>query len=159
MDVIFKCPHCEQELSVDASGAGSEIQCPSCGGNLVIPVSESPIHRAPHIIDAMASSAAAKEEKHFKVPQHEKPAELLITKPLAPLEVAAKEGIRMRVKSIRRSDCVEVGKDRFDEVVTEFLDKVGEANVVSITTFNYTHMDLATRAWVTDYGAFIVYRG
>jgi hypothetical protein len=54
---------------------------------------------------------------------------------------------------------VEVGKDHFDEVVTAFLDKIGEASVVSISTFNYTHQDLATRQWVTDYGAFIVYRG
>jgi hypothetical protein len=107
----------------------------------------------------MASSAAAREEKHFKVPQHEKPAEALIGKPLKPLDVAAKEGIKLRVKTIRHSDCVEVGRDHFDEVVTDFLFKIGEANVVSISTFNYTHQELATRAWVTDYGAFIVYKG
>jgi len=65
----------------------------------------------------------------------------------------------MRIKTIRHSDCVEVGKDHFDEVVTKFLEKIGEPNVVSVTTFNYTHMDLATRDWVTDYGVLVIYRG
>lgn len=156
MDVIFNCPQCEQELSVDASGVGSEIECPACGQTIVIPEGQ---RVEPHPVDAISASAAAREAKHFKVPQHEKPAVELIAKPLKPMEVAARESIRMRVKSIRRSDCVEVGKDHFDEVVTAFLEKVGEPNVISISTFNYTHMDLATRAWVTDYGAFIVYRG
>ncbi len=40
MDVIFNCPKCEQELAVDASGAGSEINCPSCGQSIVIPSPE-----------------------------------------------------------------------------------------------------------------------
>lgn len=162
MDVIFQCPHCEQELSVDAVGAGTSIECPSCGQRIVIPQPQpqSQSESQPSgVVNPMKSSAAAKEEKHFAVPQHDKPAEVLIEKPLPPLEVSAKEGIHLRVKSIKRSDCVEVGKDHFDEVVTAFLDKVGEANVVSISTFNYTHMDLATRDWVTDYGAFIVYKG
>jgi hypothetical protein len=52
-----------------------------------------------------------------------------------------------------------VGKDHFDEVVSHFLEKVGEANLIKIETFNYTHQDLATREWVTDFGAMIVYRG
>jgi len=49
------------------------------------------------------------------------------------LEVAAKEAIKLRVKTIRHSDCVEVGKDHFDEVVTKFLEKIGETHLVSIT--------------------------
>ena len=40
MDVIFSCPKCEQELAVDSSGAGSEINCPSCGEPIVIPQPE-----------------------------------------------------------------------------------------------------------------------
>ena len=165
MDVIFKCPQCEQELSVDSTGAGSEIQCPSCGESIVIPPPDpqaapaAPPPPPAGPINAMATSAAAKEEKHFAVPIHDKPTENLIGKPLQPLEAAAKGAIRLRVKTIRHSDCVEVGKDHFDEMVTAFLEKTGEANVVTVSTFNYTHQDLGTRAWVTDYGAFIVYRG
>ncbi len=156
MDVIFNCSHCDQELSVDAAGAGTEIECPACGEKIVIPPAPAQ-ERGP--INSMATSAAAKEEKHFAVPVHTKPTESLISKPLPSLEVTAKEAIKLRVKSIRRSDCIEVGKDHFDEVVTLFLEKVGEANVVKIETFNYTHMDLATRDWVTDYGILILYKG
>jgi DNA-directed RNA polymerase subunit RPC12/RpoP len=159
MDVIFNCTHCDQELSVDASGAGSEIVCPSCGKNIIIP---QPRNQPPpefRPTNPMAGSAGAKEEKHFAVPVHAAPSESLISKPLVPLEVAAREGIKLRVKSIRRSDCVEVGKDHFDEVVTRFLEKIGEANLVKVDTFNYSHKDLATGEWITDYGAFVVYKG
>ena len=51
-----------------------------------------------------------------------------------------------------------LGKDHFDEVVTKFLEKTGEQNVVTVTPFNYTHQDLATRAWVTDFGVMVLYR-
>jgi len=156
MDVIFNCSHCDQELSVDAAGAGTEIECPSCGQKIVIP---QPPPQAQQQAPPIATSAAAKEEKHFAVPVHSKPTESLIGKPLPPLEAAAKEGIKIRVKSIKRSDCIEVGKDHFDEVVTHFLEKVGEANLIKMETFNYTHQDLSTRDWVTDYGVLIVYKG
>jgi DNA-directed RNA polymerase subunit RPC12/RpoP len=157
MDIDFKCPHCQQELSVDSSGAGTEIECPACGEAIIIPISDqAPVKGNPN---PMAASAGAKEEKHFSVPVRTVAAESLINKPLPPLEVAAKEGIKLRVKTIRHSDCVEVGKDHFDEVVTNFLHKVGDANVVSVSTFNYTHMDLGTRAWVTDYGILVMYKG
>ena len=156
MDIKFNCSHCQQELEVSSSEAGREIECPACNGRIVIP-------RAPgggsHPVNTIASSAAAKEEKHFSVPVHSTPAESLITKPLAPLEVSAKEGIKLRVKTIRRSDCVEVGKDHFDEVVTAFLTKVGEAHVVSVHPITYTHMDLGSREWITDFGVMVVYRG
>src|SRR6185503_13967709 len=106
----------------------------------------------------MASSAAAKEEKHFSVPVHDKPVASLIAKPLPPLDVAAKEGIKLRIKTIKRSDCVEVGRDHFDEVVTRFLEKIGESNLVSISPIGYSHQDLASREWVTDFGVMVVYK-
>lgn len=149
MDIDFKCPHCAQDLSVDAAGVGTEIECPACHETIVIPA----------VGAGGVPSSVPKEEKHFSVPVRDKPSDSLIAKPLPSLEAAAKEGIKLRIKTMRHSDCVEVGKDHFDEAVTKFLDKIGEPNVVSINTFNYTHMDLATRAWVTDYGILIVYRG
>jgi ribosomal protein S27E len=159
MDINFKCRHCEQDLSVDASGAGSEIQCPACGHTLVIPAA-SPDVLTPHVINPIASSAAAREgPKHFAVPQHEKGGESLISKPAKRYDAPANEGIQLRTKCIRHFDCVEVGKDHFDEVVTNFINKIGEPNIVKIDTFNYAHRDLETRDWVTDYGVFIVYRG
>jgi ribosomal protein S27E len=36
MDIVFNCPNCEQELAVDQSGAGSQIECPSCGETITI---------------------------------------------------------------------------------------------------------------------------
>jgi hypothetical protein len=76
------------------------------------------------------------------------------------LEAAAKEGDKkLRIKSIRRIDCMEVGHDRFDERVTEFLARIGESNIVSINTLAYTHQDIATHQLLTDYGVMVVYKG
>ena len=170
MDVIFNCPKCEQELAVDSSGAGSEINCPSCGEAIVIPQpgiggarlsngDAPPIATGHGPINAIASSAAARVEMHLKVPTDRK-TESLIAKPLAPLEVTAKEtDKKIRVKTIKHTDCIEVGHDRFDEVVTNFLGKVGEANVINISTLNYSHLDIGTQKLLTDFGVMIVYKG
>jgi DNA-directed RNA polymerase subunit RPC12/RpoP len=156
MDMVFSCPSCKQQLEADASMSGNEITCPSCQGSIVIPEANAVNIR----VNAIATSAAAKEEYHFKVPVHEGPAQPLIQKPNRPLEVAAKEGDRqMRVKTIRRTDCVEVGRDLFDDSVSEFLNKVGEAHIVSITPITYTHLDLGTRQLMTDFGVMIIYKG
>jgi len=78
----------------------------------------------PHPVNPIASSAAAKVEMHLRVPVHTAPTESLITKPLVPLEVAAKEtDKKIRVKTIRHTDCIEVGHDKFDEVVSNFLSR------------------------------------
>ena len=37
--------------------------------------------------------------------------------------------------------------------------EIGEQNIIKIDTLAYTHMDLATRAWITDFGVLIVFRG
>jgi hypothetical protein len=168
MDVIFNCPECDQELAVDSTGAGSQISCPSCGETITIPELNTPIGGpgigiAPrieaHPINAIASSAAAKVEMHLKVPVHESTVSL-IEKPRPPLEVAAKESDKkLRTKTIRHTDCIEVGHDKFDEVLTNFLGKVGEANIVSIHPINYTNLDIGTQKLMTEYGVFIVYRG
>lgn len=167
MDIIFNCPKCDQELAVDSSGAGSEITCPTCGEKIVVPQSPSqppeaamPDHDPAHPVNPIASSAAAKVEMHLKVPMHDSPSESLIAKPLKPLEVTAKETDRhIRIKTIRHTDCIEVGHDRFDEIVTEFLTKVGEGNIISINSINYTFLDIGTQKLMTEYGVLVVYRG
>src|SRR5216684_1023340 len=120
MDVIFNCPECDQELAVDSSGSGSQIPCPNCGETIVIPEPEAVgvrtggatsttaarIEGGP--VNPIASSAAARVEMHLRVPTH-KAAGSLIAKPLVPLEVAAKESDKkMRTKTIRHTDCIEV---------------------------------------------------
>jgi hypothetical protein len=169
MDVIFNCPKCDQELAVDSSGAGSEIDCPSCGESIVIPAPDSasrPLMRAVPDnagggvpMNPISSSAAAKVEMHLRVPVH-KTSEMLIEKPLAPLEFAAKESDKkIKVKTIKHTDCIEVGHDKFDEVVSNFLSKVGETNVVNIATMTYTHLDIGSQKLLTDFAVMIVYRG
>lgn len=157
MDITFTCPNCKQQLEAPTSLSGTAINCPACSHQLVIPEADPANLRTAVTVDG---NAARLEEKHFVVPVSERPTDSLIKKPLPPLEVAARaDGDRtLKVKCIRHSDCVEVGKDRFEEMVSDFLGKVGEANVVNVSTFNYQHLDLATRQMVTDYGIMVVYR-
>jgi DNA-directed RNA polymerase subunit RPC12/RpoP len=171
MDIVFNCPKCDQELAVDSSGAGSEIDCPSCGEPIKIPEGQPALAVAPvgnegvvgrmeaRTVNPIASSAAAKVALHLKVPSH-KSTESLIEKPLVPLEAAAKDTEKkIRTKTIRHTDCIEVGHDRFDEVVTNFLVKIGESNIISITTISYSYLDIGTQKLLTDFGVLIVYKG
>jgi DNA-directed RNA polymerase subunit RPC12/RpoP len=158
MDISFKCPVCEQELEVDASGAGSTIECPACTSSISVPNPDPSM-----LVPAAAAppEPPPKEEKHFSVPVHEHaPDQALIQKPNRPLEVVAKEGDKtMRIKTFKRTDCVEVGKDHFDEQVSAFLEKVGQTNIVSINPINYSYEELSTRKIMEDYGVMVVFRG
>ena len=172
MDVIFKCPNCEQELAVDAAGAGSEIECPSCAQVIVIPEPEPSVAEASptpmpaehpddvsHVVNPIAASAAAKVERHFSVPVHDGPAEVLVKKPKHTLEAAAKDLDRkVKVRTIRQTDCVEVGRDRYDDILSEFLSKVGHENVLTISPINYTYIDIGTQKLLTAYGVTVIYK-
>ena len=154
MDIVFNCPNCEQELAVDQSGAGSQIECPSCGETISIPAAPA---AAPSAIN---TSAAAKVELHLKVPVHDKPAESLIGKAKPPLEVVQKgAGRRLRIRTIRRAACIENGHDLFDEKVSAFLHEVGESNIVSTHIVGYEQFDVGVQKVMTDYGILVVYRG
>jgi hypothetical protein len=157
MDITFPCPNCNQELEADSGLAGTAIQCPACAFQLTIP---HPDYHNVKVLNPMAASAAAKEEKHFVVPVHEGPSEVLIQKPMKIDEVVPQDGrLHLRTKTIRRVDCMEVGHDRFDEVVTQFLERVGNDNLVSISPVTYTHIDIGSQKILTDFGVLIVYRG
>lgn len=157
MDITFHCTECNQELETDASAAGSQITCPACNKTITIPHPDATNLRH---INAMASSAAAKEERHFSVPVRDEPTPVLIEKPKKPLEAAAKEGSgNIHARCIRRVECIEVGHDRFEQIVTEFLQKVGEGNIISITTVNYSYVDMGSRQILSDFGVLIIYRG
>jgi DNA-directed RNA polymerase subunit RPC12/RpoP len=159
MDIAFKCPACNQELEVDGSAAGSTIDCPSCSNPVTVPAPETEEENAPASAPPTAPPPA--EEKHFSVPVREHASdEVLIKKTNRPLEVAAKESDKtLRIKSFKRSDCQEVGRDRFDEIVSMFLEKVGQTNIVNVSPINYSYLDLSTRTLLTDYGVMVVYRG
>jgi DNA-directed RNA polymerase subunit RPC12/RpoP len=174
MDLIFNCPKCGQELAVDATGAGEEIDCPNCSETIRIPEPNSPLVKTsasplpegladgsqePNIVSAIAASAAAKVKMNLKVPVTNKPPVKLIAKTSVPLTVAAKESDRkLHVKTIRHIDCVEVGHDRFDEVVTNFLTQLGEQNLISITPVNYSYLELGSQKMLTDYGVVILFK-
>ncbi len=37
MDIRFECPHCQQRIKIDESGAGLQINCPGCQALVTIP--------------------------------------------------------------------------------------------------------------------------
>ena len=39
-DIQFACPHCGLGLSVEAEDAGTELECPECGGQMMAPAPE-----------------------------------------------------------------------------------------------------------------------
>lgn len=165
MDIIFDCPNCSQELAVDSSGAGTDIECPACGETITIPVGpqKPPDSRELAVPNLTASpistSAAAKVEKHLKVPVRNSPAEPLIAKPKPPLGARAPGDKQLRIRTIRRASCIESGHDNFDEVVSKFLLEVGEGNFLALHPVGYTYFDVASQKMLTDYGVVVVYRG
>src|SRR5687767_7285762 len=110
MDIMFICPNCKQQLEAPTSLSGTAINCPSCNNQLIIPEAD-PANLRTGSGPTDDGNAARLEEKHFVVPVSERPTESLIRKALPPLEVAARtDGERtLHVKTIRHSDCVEVG--------------------------------------------------
>jgi ribosomal protein S27E len=169
MDIVFNCPNCDQELAVDQSGAGSDIECPSCGATITIPAASGtgkvttgslPAAGPPPAPSAINTSAAAKIEMHLKVPVHDKPAESLIAKAKPPLEVVQKgSGKRLRIRTIRRAACIENGHDLFDDKVSEFIQDVGESNILSTHIVSYEQFDVGIQKIMTDYGILVIYRG
>lgn len=153
MDVTFTCPSCKQQLAADVTLAGSQIPCPTCNTPIEVPQATAVNIKPNH-------SVAAGPEKHFSVPVHDTPTEVLVRKPTHVEEEVVHTGPeKLKIKTIRRSDCVEVGRDRFDETVSEFLGKVGHEKVVSLAPVNYSHVDLATRQLMNDFGVIIAYKG
>jgi len=169
MDIVFDCPHCEQELAVDSTGAGSEIECPACHETITIPAQSTKGVIAPVPTEAHApslhpsainSSAAAKVEMHLKVPVRNTPTETLIVKPKPPLEAVVRgAGKQIRTHTIKHGACVESGHDKFDEVSAKFLNEVGEPNIIAIHTISYSFVDIGTQKLLNDYGLLVIYRG
>jgi hypothetical protein len=170
MDIIFNCPYCDQELAADPVDSGTEIECPSCAKTILIPAADADgtrsaatapaVEAAPETPPAAAPAGQAhRVMKEFTVPQRAT-SESLIQKANKPLDVAAKDtGRHLRVKTIKHGDCVEVGHDKFDEITTNFLAKIGDDNFVSITPVSYTHVDVGTQKFIADFAVVIVYKG
>ena len=161
MDIIFDCPNCQQELAVDSAGAGTEIECPSCGETITIPEESTKPAAEGTVItgqpaNPIASSAAAKVEKHLKVPLRDKPAEPLVKKVLSAAPLNKGTGKKILLHTIRHAGCVEFGHDKFDEKVTDFLNEVGEANIIGIHidqlhVSRHRHAKNNGGLWLADY--------
>jgi len=41
-DIKFSCPHCSQNITCDELWGGHQLQCPSCGNNLIVPAQAAP---------------------------------------------------------------------------------------------------------------------
>ncbi len=166
MDIVFNCPNCEQELAVDQSGSGSQIECPACNQSITIPATGKvttgplPTVTPPPAAHSPAPAPAAKVALNLKVPVRDKPSEVLVEKHKSVLEVVQKgAGKRLRIHTIRHASCVESGHDYFDERVSEFLNQVSETNLIGIHTIGYEHFDVGVQKILTDYGVVIVFRG
>ena len=160
MDITFNCPGCGVSLEVESEAAGQQFDCPSCHRPVTVP--GPPV--APAVPAATKAPSApiapAKPEKRFAVPVTQAPVESLILKPNKSLEATSRETKPgLKVKTIRHSDCKEVGRDKFDEIVSEFLSRIGDGAVVSITPINYSYVDMGTQKLITDFGVMVVYRG
>ncbi|MEQ2007499.1 MAG: hypothetical protein ABMA26_11935 [Limisphaerales bacterium] len=185
MDTSFNCPKCNLHITADECVVGEEIDCPECNEKFRVPPPAKPkpvpvavksatpaatpaaaAHPAPaHAAPAVAAAppkieakpaAHAPEHKPFSVPKREGPQESLVKK-VVHAEDAHQEK-KIRVKTIKRGSCVEVGHDLFDEKVTEFLNKVGRDNIINVNAISYGAMD-STGHMLPDYGIMIVYNG
>ena len=164
MDIVFNCPNCDQELAVDSTGAGTNIECPSCHETITIPgPPANAVPEAPALSLAaspISTSAAAKVEMHLKVPQLDKAPAPLIAKPKPPLEAVARgAGKKIISHTIKHGACIESGHDKFDEVIGKFLNEVGETNIIAMHTVSYTFLDIGTQKLLNDYGLMVIYRG
>ncbi len=162
MDIVFHCPQCRQELEADSGASGEQISCPSCNASITIPAyNPTAVHSTtPPSVPLSPAVQSPSGERTFAVPITKEPVQPLIQRPLPPLEAAARDTARkMRIKTIRHSDCREVGHDHFDASVTEALNKIGEENIITISTINYSYIEMGTQKLITDYGVMIVFRG
>jgi hypothetical protein len=44
-------------------------------------------------------------------------------------------------------------------VLTNFLQKIGEPNIISITTVSYSHLDIGSQKLLEDFGVMVIYKG
>ena len=176
MDTVFNCPKCNLQISADESAVGVEIECPSCNAPQVIPPPKAPEPAAdapPPPPPAPAPEAAAtppppppeatpppapapepkKEHKGIVLPQHAPgSAPPIITKK------GVSEGPKARVKVFLHAACVVDGKNQFEEMVAEFLQKRPPEAAPVIHPISCGHVNENGQV-VPDFGVMIFYKG
>ena len=166
MDMSFSCPKCGLHITADESVVGELIDCPDCGHGIRVPPPKksktNPAAKSTRSVAGVTgkstkSASQALGHKPLTVPHHHGPQESLLKHSHGPA-AAKDEGPKIRVRCIKRSACEEVGHDHFDEVVTDFLNKVGQANIIHLSAISYGVMD-PTGHMLPDYGIMIIYKG
>ncbi|MBI5802007.1 MAG: hypothetical protein HZA92_14950 [Verrucomicrobia bacterium] len=185
MDTSFNCPKCNLHITADECVVGEEIDCPVCNEKFRVPPPQKP-KPIPVVVKSAAPAAApapapapatpkpasaepatpkpapaapaahVPEHKPLSVPKHSGPQESLVKK--AAHTEHKDEPPKIRCKTIKRGSCVEVGHDLFDEKVTEFLNKIGQENIIHMSAIGYGAMD-STGHMLPDYGIMVVYKG
>jgi DNA-directed RNA polymerase subunit RPC12/RpoP len=163
------CPECGEKFRVPPPKKARPVPViVKSAAPLAAPVQQTaPAHPVPvpavHPATAAAPArpeakpaAHAPEHKPLVVPHHHGPQESLVKK--AAHTEHKDEPPKVRVKTIKRGSCVEVGHDLFDEKVTEFLNKIGRENIIHMSAIAYGAMD-STGHMLPDYGIMIVYNG
>ena len=158
-DLNFDCPHCGQNLTIDENQSGEQIDCPTCSKPFEIP---KPGDQNVKLLSNKESSSEETEsdEKKYSVPVHEGKPEILVKskKSNQAIEEESIEGDgRICAKTIKRGDCIELGQDKFDEALNEFLGKLKREQILSVHPVNYAHYDPATQKYLDDYGAMVIY--
>ncbi len=65
---------------------------------------------------------------------------------------------KVKLITLKHTQFLEMGKDLFDQRVSEFLETIREENIINIQPISYQHVDMTTRETVIDYGVVVVYR-
>lgn len=186
MEILFICPFCEQEMTVDEAGIGEEIPCPNCAEQVIIqrcerkPAAEAAVDSKPDPRPDEVKPAPAAEAKPEPAPQA-KPVEAaakdeaataraaaikaatdaMIKKPhgmLGGAEETGGEGSNIFVKTIRRNTCTEMERDNFDKFVSKFLAGIQSEDIIGLHPTAYSYVN-SQGVNIHDYGIMIIYRG
>jgi len=155
-DLNFNCSQCGQNLTTDESLTGSEIECPSCSKPIKIPSAGDENVKKVEAEPPAPPASQEPEPKKLAVPVHEGGKVQLKKESTKKEEEISGDG-KIRVKTIKRGDCIELGQDRFDEILNQFLEKFTREQIISVQSVNYAHFDPTTQKYLDDYGALIVY--
>ncbi len=68
------------------------------------------------------------------------------------------EGEKIKVRTFKRTEFIEVGRDTFDENVGKFFTAIGAENIIQVLPLTYEHIDISTQKVVSDYGLMLVYK-
>lgn len=68
------------------------------------------------------------------------------------------DDFKIKVKTFKRTEYIEIGRDTFDKHVGDFITAIGQENLIQLLPLTYQHVDIATQMIVTDYGMIVIYK-